>query len=290
MNITKENKEAFLTRLTARAKRDKGPNATRYYNPIENEIIQADTVELPNDKGFHYLLTCIDLHSKKVDAQPLRNKTSAAVLNAFKKIFERGILKIPKRLEVDNGTEFKGVVAKFFQEKGTYIKRNKPGRHRQTALVERFNQTIGHRIFKTQLDKELQSGKNSRLWLHFYRGIIDNINNKAQPSKMKYKDPVCKGLSCEILPRGTKVLVMLEEPRDIEGNRLPGRFRKTDIKYNLKLREIKEVLIKSNNPPLYLLDGSHGTLKVEPIAYTRNQLLILKPVEIEIVKGLAINK
>ena len=77
---------------------------------------------------------------------------------------------------------------------------------------------------------------------------------------------------------------MAEEPRDIEGNKPPGKFRKTDIKYNLKIRTVKELLIKENSPPLYLLDGNYGRLKIEPVAYTKNQLLVLTPKEEKILE------
>jgi hypothetical protein len=42
-----------------------------------------------------------------------------------------------------------------------------------------------------------------------------------------------------------------------------------------KERVIKEIIIKPNSPPLYLLDGNIGKKKFEPIGYTKNQLQVI---------------
>ena len=53
---------------------------------------QCDLFMLPNpnlNKGYKYLLTCIDVYSRYVSVVPLHTKTSEAVLEAFKKIIEK---------------------------------------------------------------------------------------------------------------------------------------------------------------------------------------------------------
>jgi hypothetical protein len=284
MEITKQDKERFIQKLTTKPRRDRGRNETRFYNPTKDRCHQVDLMDLPNDKNFNHLLVVIDINTRKLDAIPLRGKTAQTVLNGIKKIYERDILDYPDQIEADNGSEFKGVFQTYFNSIGVLIKRNKPGRSRQQALVERANQTIAHKIFKIQLEKELETGKNSRLWIHLLKDIITEMNEKAQPSKVVYEEPVCEGSSCNVLEIGTKVLAMAEYPKDVEGKRLPGKFRKTDIKYELKIREIKELLIKENSPPLYLLNGNYGPLDIETVAYTKNQLLVLNPKEIKMLE------
>lgn len=68
---------------------------------------------------------------------------------------------------------------------------------------------------------------------------------------------------------------ILEAPREVSGKKLHGKFRKTDIKWNPTVREIKEILLKPGFPPMYLLDGHEGDIKVDPVAYTRNQLQVI---------------
>ena len=126
-----EQKRKFIRRITKPPKKDKGENETHFFNPTPNNTHQADLLSLPNDKGFKYLLVVVDISTKLVDAQPLRQKSAPAVLNAMKKIYDRGILKLPQRLEVDDGGEFKSTFHQYFKDKDIYIRRGKPGRHRQ---------------------------------------------------------------------------------------------------------------------------------------------------------------
>jgi transposase InsO family protein len=279
-----------LTTLTKRIAKpvvkDKGLNQPYFYNPTKNAVHQADTLSLPNDKGFIYALVVIDIATKKVDFTFMRNKDANTVKNAFIKIYTKNnILKFPTRIETDPGTEFKNeTVQQFFKDKSIKMRFGKTGRHRQQGMVERANQTIGSMILLDQLKREIQTKKVKRTWIHLRKQILDEVNNKAKPTKEKYISPTCEGSSCEILQQGTKVLAPLDEPRDIEGKKLHGRFRSADQRYNIHIRSVKEVILKPNSPPLYLLDGQFGDLKIEPVAYTKNQLLVLSDAEIDILK------
>jgi hypothetical protein len=53
---------------------------------------------------------------------------------------------------------------------------------------------------------------------------------------------------------------------------LIGRFRSGDIRWNPTVRTVKEMLMKPGEPIMYMLNGNTGPLKVEPVAYTYNQL------------------
>jgi hypothetical protein len=63
---------------------------------------------------------------------------------------------------VDDGSEFKGIVKDWFNEKNVRVRVALPNRHRQQGLVERNNLTIGEFIHKLQAYKELQTGKINR--------------------------------------------------------------------------------------------------------------------------------
>src|SRR5579859_7692193 len=104
---------------------------------------------IPEDpKGYKYILMCVDLGTRKVDAQPLKRREAIAVLKGFKAIYKRKYLKPPTvRLEVDDGTEFKAEVKKYFIEKlKVHLRVGKPGRHRQQSLVECANKLIGQAL------------------------------------------------------------------------------------------------------------------------------------------------
>ena len=55
---------------------------------------QLDLVDLQKfskfNKGFKYLLTCIDVFSKHAWVRPLKTKEGNSVLNAFKRNIKRG--------------------------------------------------------------------------------------------------------------------------------------------------------------------------------------------------------
>ena len=82
-------------------------------NPIivrsKDDQWEADLVdmqEFSNQNSNHrYILTVIDVFSKFAWVQPLVNKTSGSIINAFKTIFNEG--RKPKFLRTDQGTEFK---------------------------------------------------------------------------------------------------------------------------------------------------------------------------------------
>jgi hypothetical protein len=205
----------------------------------------------------------------------VKSKSNDEVLNALKAIYKRGILKMPKLLEVDAGTEFKGSVAKYLNYHGVNVRIANPGRHRQQAMVERRNQIIGTAIFKRQVAEELTTNAPAKDWVEDLPELITQMNKKTKKTKFpKAKtDAVCKGDSCDLLDIGQQVRVALEYPKDVAtGAKLPGKFRSVDIRWDVTPRTIKEILIKPGFPPMYLLDGEVGKRKVEPVAYTKNQL------------------
>jgi transposase InsO family protein len=121
---------------------------------------------MPNDDGYKYALVIVDIYDRKTDAEPIKDKTTKSVLDAFKKIYERHILKIPKWLHVDAGSEFKSDVKKWLENEGVTIRIAQPGRHRQQAIVERRNKLIATILFKRMVAEELLTDKVS---LKIYR-------------------------------------------------------------------------------------------------------------------------
>ena len=59
-------------------------------------IQQADLLHITEDRGYKYILVVVDDHSKKIDAEKLRDKNAVSVAKAFEKIYLRGILQLPK--------------------------------------------------------------------------------------------------------------------------------------------------------------------------------------------------
>ena len=76
----------------------------------------------------------------------------------------------------------------------------------------------------------------------------------------------------KLLDVGDRVRVMLDNPQDLHGKTLFGKFRAGDIRWKNEIRTVKEVLMKPGEPIMYLLNGDTGPLNIEPVGYTYNQL------------------
>lgn len=280
----KKTKKSVINNLLKVPKKDKGVNMPHFQNYTKNAVHQADLLFLPHDNGYKYLLLVVDVGTRLMDGVPLKEKTNEAVLKGFETIYKRSTLSWPDRLEVDAGTEFRGTVKSTIEQKGIFVRVAKPGRHRQQAIVEKRNQLIQLPLFKRMYSQEYLTGLTSVEWVEDLPKVIKELNEHAKenPPKKLPNDPVCSGSACELLKEGTKVRVMLEEPKDVlvTGKKLPGKFRTTDIRWDPKIRVIKQVILEPGKPPMYLLDGKSGKLKIEPVAYTKNQLQVVEEEEV----------
>lgn len=263
-------------------KRDKGLNVP-HFQPVPPGVSQqADLLYLPEDNGYKYALVVVDNGSRKADAEPLKSHSSEEVTKAFKHIYSR-TLKIPtSQIQVDSGAEFRGATEKFFKDNNVVMRFAKAGRHRQQALVERVNQTLGTILHKRMAAQELLTGEVSKEWVSDLPKVIEVLNDMRteNPDNPKTKKklpglPVAEGDSKNMLELGTKVRVMLDAPKSVHGDKLHGKFRSGDIRWDPKIRTIKNVTLKENLPPMYLLDGNVSDMKIEPIGYTKNQLQVV---------------
>ena len=103
----------------------------------------ADLIKVINiakyNRGYHYLLTVVDVFSKHAWVQPVKKKTGKAVTEAFEKILKKGDRKLIN-LQTDDGKEFYN---KTFQD---FMKRSGDTK---ASVVERFNRTLKQRLYKT---------------------------------------------------------------------------------------------------------------------------------------------
>lgn len=253
---------------------DEAPHA-QIFEP--NVIHQADLLFLPNDKGYRYALVVVDLHNKKTDAQPLKTKDSLEVREAFKKIYARTYLDIPFQIEVDDGNEFKGDVKKYFDQENVRVRVAPPGRHRSQAFVERKNQEIGTILLKRMTAQELLTGERNNEWTEDLPKLIALMNKHTKAVKTEIsKTPIVTKRNRNLLSIGDKVRLVLDNPKDIiEGRRLHGKFRSSDVRWDTKIRTVKEIILKPGYPPLYLLDGNQTKRNLDITARTRQQLQLV---------------
>ena len=263
------NKEEKILKISKDPNKDSSPN--RVHVPVLklNVQQQADVLYLPADKnGFKYVLVVAD-YNRKIGAYPLKTLNGEEIVKAFKEIYKNDGLTPPAIIQFDNGPEFKNKnVVDYFKSKNSSIKYTKPYRSRQNGLVENINFIIGKLVGVYQ-NKGMLKNKQFK-WVDLLPDIV-RVYNKSQenikpPDKMEY--PKCKGDACELLKVDDKVRIPLEHPvHPKTGEPYPTKkFRSNDIRYDPKVYEIENVILKPNTPPLYMVNQK------DRVAYTKKQI------------------
>jgi hypothetical protein len=126
----------------------------RYRNPymvyFKRQQFQIDLVDIKElhkeNDGYKYLLTCIDVFTKKAFVRPCKSKKASEILTQFKSILnEAG--KYPRTLLSDKGSEIKNRLFNKFC-KDNNIKQIFPETEVHASVVERFNKTIQVILYK----------------------------------------------------------------------------------------------------------------------------------------------
>ena len=123
--------------------------------------------------------------------RPLRIKQVRDVAEMIADIYKVGPLKYPKIFQCDNGSEFKGDVAKMLENNEVKIPRvTTKYKHTHTAFVEALNKILTERIFKVQDAQELNDPEKVSLrWVNHLYGLVDELNDmETEMIGMKPKD------------------------------------------------------------------------------------------------------
>ncbi|CAB4408488.1 unnamed protein product [Rhizophagus irregularis] len=134
-------------------------------------------------KGFHYFLVVVEVAGKRVDAEPLKDKTANRVLNGFVKIYRRNRIKHPThRLETDSGSEFTNDQVRdfFLNSLGVMMRFGEPGRHKQQSYAERAIQAIQEPLLKRMVTQELKTGVTSVEWSEDFHNVVSKVDEHWQ--------------------------------------------------------------------------------------------------------------
>ena len=142
---------------------------------------QEDLVDVQNlsrfNKGYKYLLTCIDIFSKRAWVVPLKTKQGQELVKAFQTILSSG--RKPNKLQTDQGTEFLNrVFQKFLRENNIDFFTVNSGL--KASVVERFNRTFKNKMYK------YFTAKNTLTYIDVLPKLVKSYNNTYHRSiKMK---------------------------------------------------------------------------------------------------------
>jgi len=118
------------------------------------------------DDGNIFVLTCIDLFSKRVYAEPLACKEGQYLLGVFKKILFANP-HIPSSVLMDNAKEF-NKLASYLKEKGIEPHYSPPRHPQSNGLIENFNRSLKSR---------LRARCNLENWDQFLYEVIHDCNS-----------------------------------------------------------------------------------------------------------------
>jgi len=118
---------------------------------------------------------------------------------------------------------------------------------------------------------ELENGEEDKAWADNLPKLIVSLNNNFRSNKAPIINrDVMEESNEEILPIGTKVRTATDKPVSLlDGNRLTGNHRATDVRWTIKAHEIEDYSLRPNQPILYKVkDMNHNY-------FTRNQLQVI---------------
>lgn len=241
-----------------------------HYNvTTPNDLHQFDILYMPFDKiygkTYKYILSGIDVASRYKVARPLKTKKAKEVAEMIKDIYKVGPLTFPKTFQCDNGSEFKGDVAKLLEKNNVKIRRaTTKYKHTHTVFVESLNKILAENLFKIQDAQELNDlEKISSTWVKYLYKLVDRLNDSnTQMIDMKPKDAI----KLKVVPLVKQKLYPPEEKLPNSGLYRyllqPGeehndqRKRATDRIWSKKTYRLNRIINEPGNRVMYYLqDG-----------------------------------
>ena len=203
---------------------------TRHYVVHDiDEQWQTDLCDVASisrrNSGHHFILTVIDIFSRYAWARPLKTKHGKEVVKAFRSIFREG--RIPKRIQSDQGKEFENRhVGALFQQHDIELFSVKSAY--KAALVERFNRTLKH-----------------KLWRHFTANLTQNWTKVLQDVVHSYNHSVHRSIGMK--PAEVTTEQVDEVRKTFQRKRVT---RKNDVHVGDKVRisKVKSVFAKGYLP------------------------------------------
>lgn len=156
----------------------------KYKSSAPNEFWQMDLLEMIPyarvNRGYRYILTCIDVYSRFARAEALKSKDAYNVSHAIESILK---LTVPRHIQTDLGKEFYNKSVKnLFKRYGI----NHYSVHSQykAAVVERFNRTLRERL------NRYFTRNGSKVWIDVLPHIIKAYNHSIHRSLSDGKRPI----------------------------------------------------------------------------------------------------
>ena len=166
-----ENHNKILSEKLHKPKRKNYPRRRIIVNHID-EILAADLVEMQKfaklNKGYRYLLTCIDIFSKFAWVIPFKDKRGITIKNALEKILKE---RKPRFLWTDKGTKFYNKLVQYLLNENNIKLYSTNNSEIKSSVIERFNRT-----FKNMMYKKFTENDNT-IFYNILDELVNNYNN-----------------------------------------------------------------------------------------------------------------
>ncbi len=145
----------------------------KYKTSAPNELWQMDLMEMIPyaniNKGYKYILTCIDVFTRIARAEPLKAKDAVHVSEAIENMFKKSKDK-PRSIQTDLGKEFYNKsVSQLFKKNN--IRHYSVHSQFKAALVERFNRTLREKL------NRFFTHHGNKVWYSVLPELIKTYNN-----------------------------------------------------------------------------------------------------------------
>lgn len=235
--------------------------------------LQTDVIYMPNDRGYKYILSIINLKTHKADAEPMKEIKAENIKNALIAMVNRNICNCEnvKIIHANKGKEFENkLIIDWLKQVGWEIHFGRTNRHSQQGPVEFLNYTIKKVLWgkmTIEKDKNIPATK----WLEdlprLIKGINNNITLKPEPISHYFNKPnILKGE--KILKEGSVVNIMKDYPTE-DGKRIYGNIRAGEAHYENINRKIERICIYPNQRVRYQVTG------ITNATFQRGQLLVV---------------
>lgn len=245
------------------------PTNVKKFNSIQAVNYQPGTVQIDLidiqkyshwNKGYHYILTAVDVHSRFAWAFMIKTKEAKDVAPHIETIMK----KITDVLEArgktaefyftsDRGSEFKADVEKMFQKKGVNYYKSDPqslNSHRTTGIIERFNRTLRNYLKKYML------ANDTVIFVDVLDQLIENYNNRVHSTTGRTPK--------EILEKNKTWIKRIDETdlKTYDSELKIGNFVRFQVKQNIYSKKgwknrysytVHKIVAKKDN--LFLLDN-----------------------------------
>jgi hypothetical protein len=131
------------------------------------DLADMQSVSRSND-SYRYILTCIDVFTKRACAVALRDKRGPTLAAAFEKIFTDTV---PNLIQSDRGTEFLNSHVQDVFKKYNIRHYWSLNDDIKAACVERFNRTLKTRMYR------YFTARHTNRWIDVLQSLINSYNN-----------------------------------------------------------------------------------------------------------------